>query len=314
MKVLVTGAVGFIGTNLCERLLQEGHEVIGLDDLSGLYKKSNYDDNIKILTDHPKGTFVQGSILDTDKVFSLKGKSITHVVHLAAKAGVRDSVENPKIYLETNLIGTQNILELVAQEKISSIVLASSSSVYGSNKTPFVESMSLSTPLNPYAASKIGMEALAYSYHHVHKLPITLLRFFTVYGPRGRTDMAAYIFCKAINDGKKITIHGDGSQKRDFTFVNDIVDGILESMKLNSGFNVFNLGRSDPVILNDMIGLMEKNLGKTAQKEFIDFNFADSKETFADISKAKKELNFSPKVSLEEGIGLFVKWFKDSKQ
>ncbi|MFH1391989.1 MAG: SDR family NAD(P)-dependent oxidoreductase [Candidatus Diapherotrites archaeon] len=310
MKVLVTGACGFIGINLCERLLNDGHEVIGFDNFSGEYAKSVYKQNQDLLENSDKALFVRGDINDKKAVSFLKGKGITHVVHLAAKTGVRDSVLHPREYIETNIIGTQNILDFAVAENVSSIVLASTSSVYGKNIPPFDESMPTTTPLSPYAATKIGMESLAYSYNNLSGLPINILRFFTVYGPKGRTDMAVYKFTKLINDGKPITVFGDGSAKRDFTYVDDIVEGIISAMKLKAGFNVFNLGYSKKITINEVILLIEKNLGKKAIVKHVGFHAEDALETLADITKAKKVLGYSPKTSVDDGIRFFVDWFR----
>ncbi|HZX19643.1 MAG TPA: GDP-mannose 4,6-dehydratase [archaeon] len=311
MKVLVTGACGFIGTNLCESLLNDGHEVIGLDDFSGKYPLRAFKKNSLVLK-HKKGKFIKASVLDREKILSLSKKSITHIVHLAAKAGVRDSVLFPKKYLETNIVGTQNILDLALAAKIKHVVLASTSSVYGTNKPPFRETMHIDTPLSVYAASKVGMEALAYSYYNIHSLPITVLRFFTVYGSRGRRDMSVYKFAKLISEAKKIHVYGNGNQKRDFTYVADIVQGIRSAMKLGKGYNTFNLGCSTTVKLNYMIGLLEKNIGKKAVKKHEKARPEDPIETHADISKARRELGFEPKTKIEKGIALFCKWFREN--
>jgi len=309
MKVLVTGACGFIGINLCKKLIAENKEVVGIDNFSGDYSKNQYAKNREFLECNKKALFVEGDILDKEKILSFSDTGITHIVHLAAKTGVRDSVLHPKRYIETNIIGTQNILDLAIKDKIKSVVLASTSSVYGKNKTPFNESMSFNTPLSPYAATKIGMESLAYSYYSIFNLPVTVLRFFTVYGPMGRPDMAVYKFSKLINEGKPIDVFGDGSAKRDFTYVDDVVNGVISSMSLNKGFNVFNIGCSKKVTVSGLIKLIEKNLGKKAKINYIDSKPEDAHETLANISKAKKIIGYVPKIELDEGIKRFVDWF-----
>tara|TARA_Y100000310_G_scaffold250097_2_gene256246 strand:+ start:332 stop:1330 length:999 start_codon:yes stop_codon:yes gene_type:complete len=314
MKVLVTGAAGFIGINLCARLLTEGHEVVGLDNFSGKYDDYDYKKNAEFLESNPKAKFVDGNIVQADLFDSLAEENITHIVHLAAKSGVRDSVKHPKVYLEVNIIGSQNVLDFAVKNGIKNVVLASTSSVYGTNKTPFNETMQTNTPLSPYAASKVSMEALAHSYYIVHKLPVTLLRFFTVYGPKGRRDMAVYKFAKAISDGKQLPVYGDGLQKRDFTYIGDIVDALIPAMNIDSGFNIYNIGNDNPRNVNELIDLLSKYLEKPAKKEFEEPKPTDPTETRADISKAKNELGYSPKTSLDEGVRLFVEWFKEYEE
>ncbi|PIN84648.1 MAG: hypothetical protein COV47_06315 [Candidatus Diapherotrites archaeon CG11_big_fil_rev_8_21_14_0_20_37_9] len=312
MKVLVTGACGFIGTNLCETLLDEGHEVIGIDDFSGYYPKETYKKNEQIFG-RPNATLIKGSILDEKKLSKLKGKNITHIVHLAAKAGVRDSTIYPELYFETNIIGTYKILRLGLEEKVKSIALASTSSVYGINPTPSNELMPTNTPLSFYASSKVSMEAIAYSFYHLYGLPVNVLRFFSVYGPRGRHDMAVYKFSKAIMENKPITIFGDGTQKRDFTYIDDTVSGIISSLSMDSGFNVFNLGCSRTVTVNHLVEVIENLLGKKSVKKFAEPNSADVFETFSDTSKAKKILGYSPKTGIEKGIENFLHWYRANK-
>ena len=315
MKVLVTGSCGFIGTNLCERLLSEGHEVIGIDDFSGKYPKKTYFENLGALSlsNGRKFSFFGWSVLDRKKMLSLSSKGITHVVHLAARTGVRDSVENPEDYLKVNVIGALNVLDLCVAAGVKGAVFASSSSVYGKNPVPFRETMPTNSPLSPYAASKIAMEALVHSYSHVHGLNANVLRFFTVYGPRGRQDMAVFRFAKLITRGKPLTIFGDGSSKRDFTYVGDIVNGIMLALVKCNGFNVFNLGCSSPVEVRRIVSLLEENLGKKAAVVNAGANSADVDETFADISKARAELGYSPKTAIEKGIEEFVAWFNKSQ-
>lgn len=312
MKVLVTGALGFIGTNLCEKLLDEGHFVIGIDNLSGRYPKKTYSDNSKIFA-HKNAKLVKGDVLDKKNLFAIPGKGITHIVHLAARAGVRDSSTKPEEYFTTNILGTMNILDFAQKNGVKNVVLASTSSVYGKNRTPFRESMATTTPLSFYAASKAGMESAAFAYHNSRGSPsIIILRFFTVYGQRGRTDMSVYKFAHSIRNARPITVFGSGEQERDFTYVDDITCGIVSAMRKNAGFEVYNLGCSRKVTINYLIALLEKNLGKKAKLVRIAEKKEDAKETFADISKARAELSYSPKTPIEEGIRLFCEWYLQS--
>lgn len=310
MKVLVTGSCGFIGTNLCEELLRRGHEVVGIDDFSGKYQAETYRKNALVLR-HPRARLLRASVLDGNKVMGLKASGITHIVHLAAKTGVRESISRPKDYLETNIIGTLNVLELAAECKVKKVVLASTSSVYGANPIPFRETMQANAPLSVYAASKAGAEALAHSYHAMHNIPIDVLRLFTVYGPRGRTDMAVHKFAKLMMQGKPLPVFGSGSQLRDFTYVGDIVGGIMSALgSKNKSYIIYNLGAARPVPLTDVISLLEKNLDRKASLEREPAHSEDMPQTFADISKARRELGYEPRTGVEDGIRLFCEWFR----
>ncbi len=310
MKVLVTGACGFIGSHLCGHLLEHGHDVIGIDNLSGKYEKRAYTENISIIKKYPRGVFAKADVLDRKKILALSGKGITHIVHLAAKTGIRDSITDPEAYFSVNVLGTKNVLDLAVKDGIINVVLASTSSVYGKNPLPFREDMPTNTPLSPYAASKISMEALAHSYHNIHNLPIIILRFFTVYGPRGRRDMAIYRFTEQISKGKPVHVFGDGSTKRDFTYVDDIIFGVTAAMNSGPGFNIYNLGCSRPIALNNIISLIEKNLGKKAELILEPARPEDVNATLADIIKANKGLRYYPKIQIEEGLKRFVEWFR----
>ncbi|HLC79193.1 MAG TPA: NAD-dependent epimerase/dehydratase family protein [archaeon] len=314
MKILITGACGFIGSNLCESLLKDGHEVVGVDDFSGMYDKKYYDSNIALLKKYSSWDFVKGNILDKKIFEKLMNKKITHIVHLAAKTGVRDSVKHPKEYLRVNIEGSSNVLEFAKDKNIKHVILASTSSVYGKNKTPFNESMQTNTPLSPYAASKIGMEALAHSYHAIYNMPIVVLRFFTVYGPRGRRDMAIYKFIKMISEGGKIEIFGQGDAERDFTYVEDTVSGIVRALGLEGGFNIINLGCQKTVPLMRVVNLIEKNLGKKAKIKFLAKNPEDMHITCADISRAADLLGYSPKTTIERGIEKSVQSYQKEKR
>ncbi|MEK6957771.1 MAG: NAD-dependent epimerase/dehydratase family protein [archaeon] len=311
MKVLITGCAGFIGSNLAKQLVKNNVPIVGVDNFFGNYGVSLKKKNIAPILESKLAEFIEGDI-NGQKLFErLSKKSITHVVHLAARTGVRDSSKYPGEYLKTNIIGSLNVLNFARDNKIKSVVLASTSSAYGKNKTPFNEEQKVSTPLNIYAASKIGMENLAHSFHHLYGTPITILRFFTVYGPGGRPDMAVYKFADLISKGKQIEVYGDGKAKRDFTFVSDAVDSIILSLKRTSGFEIFNIGDSDSRNLSELIFLLEKNLDVNAKIKYSAKMKEDVDETLADISKAEKLLGYSPKVNLEDGIKVFVDWFKN---
>ena len=234
------------------------------------------------------------------------------ILNLAARAGVRYSMSHPHVYCTTNVIGTLNLLELAKTFKVPKFVLASTSSLYAGQKMPFKETLAVNEPISPYAASKKGAEALCYSYHHLYGIDVSIVRYFTVYGPAGRPDMSVFIFTQQIDAGNPIDVFGDGSQSRDFTYVDDIALGTIKAIK-KVGFKVINLGGNDPYKLNYLIGLIEKNLGKKAKIIYKPFHIADIKDTWADISEAKKWLSWTPKVNLDEGIQRTVAWYKENK-
>ncbi len=314
MKVLITGCAGFIGSNLAKQLVKNNVPIVGVDNFFGNYDVSLKRKNIAPILESKLAEFIEGDI-NGQKLFEwLSKKSITHVVHLAARTGVRDSSKYPGEYLKTNIIGSLNVLNFARDNKIKSVVLASTSSAYGKNKTPFNEEQKVSTPLNIYAASKIGMENLAHSFHHLYGTPITILRFFTVYGPGGRPDMAVYKFADLISKGKQIEVYGDGKAKRDFTYVSDATDGILLALEKPKGFDTFNIGNSDSRSVSELIMLLEKNFGKKAKIIYSGKRKEDAEATLADISKARATLGFSPKVGLEEGVKLFTAWFRQHRK
>lgn len=313
MKVLVTGCAGFIGSNLCKELASKGIPFVGLDNFSPNYDVSLKRKNIAPLISSGLAEFIEADINDKSAFGNLPGKGITHVAHLAAKTGVRHSTIDPESYLQTNIIGTLNVLDFARENKVKRVVLASTSSVYGLNKTPFREKQGISTPLSVYAASKAGMEQLGHAFHHLHGLPITILRFFTVYGPGGRPDMAVYTFADRISAGKEIEVFGDGKARRDFTYVSDTVSGILLGLEAKKPFGIYNIGNNDSRSLKELIAALEKNLGRKAKARFTAARHEDVNVTLADISKAKEELGYRPKVGLEKGIPLFCEWFRGHK-
>lgn len=316
MNFLVTGGAGFIGSHVCERLLHDGHRVWAFDDLNDFY-----DPQIKRRTladiqslGNPF-TFVHGDLTDSRAVNSLfAGTKFDQVIHLAARAGVRPSLEQPALYQRVNVEGTVNLLEAARKTGVKKLTLASSSSVYGVNsKVPFGEGDPIVSAISPYAASKLACEALGHVYHHIYGLDIAMLRFFTVYGPRQRPDLAIHKFTRLIDAGKSIPVFGDGSTARDHTFVTDILEGIIACTKKEFGFEVFNLGESQTIRLDQLIGLIESALGKKAIIDRQPLQPGDVPITFADISKAQRLLDYRPQVKAEKGIPLFVDWFRKNR-
>jgi len=312
MNVLVTGGAGFIGSNLCERLLREGHAVWVFDDLNDFYAPARKLENLEELKALRNSfSFIQGSLTsqtDVEKVFA--AAKFDQVVHLAARAGVRPSLEDPILYQEVNVTGTTRILEAARAAGIKKITIASSSSVYGVNaKVPFAESDPIFHPISPYAASKLACEGLGHVYHHVYGMDVAMLRFFTVYGPRQRPDLAICKFVERIHKGQSIPVFGDGSTLRDYTYVTDIVDGIVACTNRAHGFEVYNLGNHDAVKLSYLIELLEKAVGKKAIIDRQPTQPGDVPRTCADIAKAQRMLGYAPKVKIEEGIPRFVEWF-----
>jgi UDP-glucuronate 4-epimerase len=313
MNFLVTGGAGFIGSHVCEKLLTAGHAVWALDDLNDFYdpalKRRNLAD---IQARHKRFVFCEGDVADRSCVERMFGAApFDQVIHLAARAGIRPSLAEPALYQRVNVEGTAHILEAARVNGVVKLILASSSSVYGVNsKIPFVESDPVFAPISPYAASKLACEALGHVYHHVYGLDIVMLRFFTVYGPRQRPDLAIHKFARLIAAGRPIEIFGDGSSARDYTYVADIVDGIMACAQQTFGYEIFNLGGSHPVKLSRLVELLEAALGKKALVERKPDQPGDVPQTWADISKSGQRLGYLPKVRIEEGIPLFVEWFR----
>lgn len=312
-SVLLTGSAGFIGAKTAELLLQKGFRVTGVDNLNAYYDPALKRFRLKSLVRNPKFKFVQA---DIEKIDSLKkifqAAKPDAVVNLAARAGVRYSLVNPFIYLSTNTLGTLNLLELSKGYKVQKFILASTSSLYASEPLPFREDFAVNSPLSPYAASKKGAEAMCHAYHHLYGIDTTIFRYFTVYGPAGRPDMSYFIFMKNIDEGKKITVFGDGSHLRDFTYVDDIAHGTVLGLK-KTGFKILNLGGNRCYRLIDMIRLIEKALGKKARIEFRPAHEADMKATRADATQAKKILGWSAATDLPEGIERTVDWYRANR-
>ncbi|HVU08197.1 MAG TPA: SDR family NAD(P)-dependent oxidoreductase [Verrucomicrobiae bacterium] len=316
MNFLVTGGAGFIGSHVCERLLRDGHSVWAFDDLNDFYDPQLKRKNIRDIQSLAKPfEFVHGDLTDVaalDEIFS--SIQFDQVIHLAARAGVRPSLEQPALYQRVNVEGTVNLLEAARKNDAKKIILASSSSVYGVNsKVPFAESDPIVSAISPYAASKLACEALGHVYHHVHKMDVTMLRLFTVYGPRQRPDLAIRKFAMLITNGKPIPVFGDGGTARDYTYVSDTVDGIVAATKKEFGYDIFNLGESQTVKLSRLIELLEAALGKKAVIDRKPNQPGDVPITFADISKAGEKLGYHPQIKIEQGIKLFAEWFQKSQ-
>ena len=335
MNFLVTGGAGFIGSHVCERLLRDGHRVWAFDDLNNFYDPQFKQRNLREIqslapwnnSDQDAATaggpaystrrakpfeFVHGDITDRaalDEIFS--SVKFDQVIHLAARAGVRPSLAEPALYQRVNVEGTVNVLEAARQNGVKKITIASSSSVYGLNsRVPFSESDPIFSAISPYAASKLACEALGHTWHHIYKMDVAMLRFFTVYGPRQRPDLAIYKFAKLMTAGKAIPVFGAGSAARDYTFVSDALDGILACTKKEFGYEIFNLGESETVSLGRMIQLLEAALDKKAVIDRQPLQPGDVPITFADISKARAMLGYNPRVKFEQGIMVFADWFR----
>ena len=311
-KILVTGAAGFIGSKVSEMLLEDGCDVIGVDNLNDYYDVKLKLWRLNNLKKNGNFKFYQTDIENFGDLKSIfQEHSPEAVINLAARAGVRYSLVNPFIYLSTNSGGCLNLLELCRQYKVPKFILASTSSLYAGQKMPFKEDLPVNTPISPYAASKKAAESMAYTYHYLYGIDITILRYFTVYGPAGRPDMSPFRFIKWIMEGSPLEVFGDGSQQRDFTYIDDIARGTIKALE-PLGYEIINLGGNKPYRLNESIKLMEKYIGRKAKCNYKEFQKADMKATWADIDKAKKLLDWQPKVSLEEGIKRTVIWTKDN--
>lgn len=317
MNFLVTGGAGFIGSHVCEALLRDGHRVWALDDLNDFYDPQIKRRNLADIQALGKPfTFAPGDLTDAGAVNALfAATKFDQVIHLAARAGVRPSLAQPALYQRVNVEGTVNLLEAARKTGVKKLILASSSSVYGVNaKVPFSESDPVFSAISPYAASKLACEALGHTYHHVYGLDIVMLRFFTVYGPRQRPDLAIHKFTRLIDAGRPIPVFGDGSTARDHTFVTDILEGVLACTRQEFGFDIFNLGESQTVKLSELIALIEAALGKKAVIDRQPLQPGDVPLTFADIAKARARLGYRPKVKAADGIPLFVDWFRKNRQ
>jgi len=314
---MVTGGAGFIGSHLCERLLREGDQVVCFDNFDNFYdpniKIRNVEEINKKFSDRFK--LITGDIRNAEHLQEAFQKNrIDLVVHLAARAGVRPSIEQPLLYQDVNIRGTIVLLEVCKEYKVKDFIFASSSSVYGENqRVPFSEKDLDIQPISPYGATKRAGELLGYSYHHLYGMNIACLRIFTAYGPRQRPEMAIHKFTRLIDRGEKVPMFGDGSSRRDYTYIDDLIEGILSIIHRSKGFEVYNLGESQTTSLKELIQLIEKALGKKALVEMLQSQPGDVSTTYADITKAKEMLGYQPRVKMEEGIKRFVEWYKKEK-
>jgi UDP-glucuronate 4-epimerase len=312
MTILVTGAAGFIGSHVTERLLADGNVVVGIDSFDTFYDPSVKRSNIAAALGQKRFTLVEGDIRDAgqlERCFS--SGPIDAVIHLAARAGVRPSLKNPELYYDVNVSGTLRLLETMRRHGTRRLLFASSSSVYGNNtKVPFSETDNVDNPVSPYAASKKAGELLCYTYHHLYGFDTFCLRYFTVYGPRQRPEMAIHQFVRKISAGEPVTLYGDGTTRRDYTFITDILDGVLKSLRCLRGYEVLNLGESRTTTLKDLVGIIEKEVGKKAVIDWQPMQPGDVMQTYADIDKARGLVGYDPCVGMEEGIAKFVAWFR----
>ncbi len=311
-KILVTGGAGFIGSHLCEALVGGGHRVTCLDNFDPFYDPRIKRDNLSALTGRDNFRLVEGDIRNLELLQGLfQGDEAPRVVvHLAAKAGVRPSIEDPLAYQEVNVTGTANLLEMCRRHEVDKFIYASSSSVYGNNsKIPFAEDDPVDNPISPYAATKKAAELLCHTYHHLFGLPIFCLRFFTVYGPRQRPEMAIHKFARLIRDRQPLPVFGDGGSDRDYTYIDDIIDGVNQAIARCSGYRIFNLGESQTTSLRRLIALIEESMGITALIDYQPMQPGDVMRTYADLTRSREELGYRPSVTVDRGIPLFVKWF-----
>jgi len=310
-NILITGAAGFIGSHLSERLLQEGSRIICLDNLDTFYDPQMKRENLKPLLANNNFTMIEGDIRDLKLLTDIfEGNRIDIIVHIAARAGVRPSIKEPLLYYDVNVRGTTNLLEMAKNYHVKKFIFASSSSVYGENKkVPFSEDDNVDFPISPYAATKKAGELISFTYHHLYGIPVNCLRFFTVYGPRQRPEMAIHKFTRLIYEGKSIPVYGDGTSRRDYTYIDDLISGITASVNTELGYEIINLGESKTVKLTELISLIEENLQKKAIIEWLPDQPGDVPVTFADIGKARRLLGYAPCIDIKEGAGRFVEWF-----
>lgn len=316
MNYLITGCAGFIGSNLTDKLLEnKDNKLIGVDNLNSFYAKKIKEKNIESALKNRNFIFMENDLLDIKNLNDIfNDYNIDSTIHLAGYGGVRPSIDNPRLYIDNNITATLNILECMKKYEVKNIIFASSSSVYGNSKENiFTETLKVSEPISPYAMTKLACEELLYTYHKLYNINVMALRFFTVYGRRQRPDLAIYKFTKLIFEDKPIPVFGDGSTKRDYTYIDDIIEGIISAInyKDNNYYEIINLGGGEPVSLEEMINIIENTIGKKAIIERKSMQKGDVMKTAADITKAKKLLNFSPFTRFKDGIKLFIDWYKN---
>lgn len=311
-RVVVTGAAGFIGSTLAERLVAEGRDVVGVDSFDAYYPRADKERNLAKLRASSSFTLVEGDVrsaADVERAFA--ASPVDGVVHLAALAGVRPSLERPAEYADVNVTGTARLLEAAVQAGVRSFVLASSSSVYGERSDgPFREVDPVERPISPYAATKRAAELVAHSFHHAHGLPIVCARIFTAYGPRQRPDLAIRKFAERILRDEPIPVFGDGKSLRDFTYVDDLVDGLVRALDAKLGFEILNFGAGRTVSVLEVVEILEKTLGRSAHVEWLPSQVGDVSRTWADVAAAREKLGYAPGVALEEGIARFARWLE----
>ncbi|NLY74022.1 MAG: NAD-dependent epimerase/dehydratase family protein [Firmicutes bacterium] len=312
--ILVTGGSGFIGSHLCEKLVALGFETVNLDNFCDNYDPAVKENNISSLLNNPHYHLYRGDIRDhriLDRIFA--DHSISMIIHLAALAGVRQSLANPRDYVAVDVEGTVNLLEYAAKRQVKRFLFGSSSSVYGDNPVPFKESDRLERPLSPYAAAKISGELFCRTYHRIYGLPVVCLRFFTVYGPRQRPEMAIHHFAKLIDAGLEVPLFGEGNSERDYTYIGDILQGIIAAMEVPCSFEVFNLGNSKTTTLMELVTLLGETMGKQPRLKIMPVQPGDVPRTWADLSRSNRVLGYRPRVDLKEGIKRFVEWYWSQK-
>ncbi|RMH00790.1 MAG: SDR family NAD(P)-dependent oxidoreductase [Chloroflexi bacterium] len=311
MKILVTGAAGFIGSHLAEKLAQRGDDIVGLDNFNDYYDPAKKRANAQRLAQYPNFRMIEADIRQRQRMFDIfEAEKFDAVAHLAAMAGVRNAVRFPELYVEVDLNGTQHLMDAARTFNVGNFVFASTSSVYGQTKQiPFVESDPCDRPLQPYAAAKRAAELLGYTYHYLYGLNFTVLRFFTVYGPNGRPDMMAYLVAESVTKGIQIPLYEGGNMYRDWTFVDDIVNGIVAAIDKPLGFEIINLGRGEPTLLKEFVGMIEALAGRKANVVHKPKLPADFIRNHADISKARRLLGYDPQISVAEGVKIFWEWY-----
>jgi len=312
MKIIVTGAAGFIGSHLTERLLDESHFIIGIDNFDDFYNPQIKRLNISSSLKNENFKLFEADIRDSEACDKIITDDVYAIVHLAAKAGVRPSIEQPALYTDVNISGTLVLLEAAKKRNVKKFIFASSSSIYGNNKKiPFSEDDPVDHPISPYAATKKACELICHTYHHLYGIDVTSLRYFTVYGPRQRPDLAIHKFAAFIEKEKPIPIYGDGSMMRDFTYIDDIIDGTVSAIEQCDGYHLYNLGESRTISVNDLVTELEKALGKKAKKELLPPQPGDVEKTCADVTRAINELGYNPSTDLQTGLKKFVTWLRD---